>query len=103
MKKFWKINFNSDTKQSLEFLSVDKDYILIVMDKTSDIMKCKNDDGHKYFFICHNDEGYNHHMWGWGEENDEKWFYRNDYFYCGEVNLRKEKLKKLNDTIRRMD
>jgi len=102
MKKFWRINFNSDIKQSLEFLSVDKNYIDIVIDKTSDIMKCKNEEGHKYFFICYNDEdspNLYYNLWGWGEQIDEKWFRSREYFYCGEVNLRKEKIKKLNDTI----
>ena len=96
MKKFWKIRIDSDIRKSLEFLSVNKDYICIMVDKTSDLMKYKEEGG-KYFLICYDDlEPYlNYQGWGWGEESDFSWFSRRNFFYCGEVNLRKEKLKKI--------
>ena len=34
---------------------------------------------------------------GWGELEDYDWYIKVGYKYCGEINLRKEKLKKINE------
>ena len=41
------------------------------------------------------DEKYN--KFGWDELENYNYFIRNDYKYCGIINIRKNKLNKLND------
>ena len=96
MKKCWRIQNNTfaDIKDSLYKLKVEEEYINIILEDDSDPMRYLNQNPKpRYFYISYN--GDNKH-WGWFEEEyfNSKWL--KTYEFCGEINMRKEKLKKIN-------
>ena len=93
MKKFWRINNNPDLKKSLESLNLTNIYIELLLDDVLDFKEYLEKFGHAY--IGYNDSE-NHEIftgYGWCEDYD--FYISHGYFYCGEINLRKEKLLKI--------
>jgi len=89
MKKYWKIT-NSDVRIKLESLNFDKNLIKVYLNETSIFMfELKK---HQYVFVSYNDVDII--KFGWNGIN-ETFYIENGYKYCGEVLLRKEKIKKL--------
>jgi len=107
MKKFWVINIGknpseSDIRQLLKKLDLndidniisdffyDYDYEpIIYLTKSDKIIFCMS--------IERVDCVYNSEYFGWGELDEYNWFINNDYKFCGNISLRKEKLKKINE------
>lgn len=102
MKKFWKIRIDNNLRQKMEYLKVSKNYIEILLDDYSEFMDYVNyPDEFKFVIISLNGihHKYSHNYdynWSWGGEGDYNWYIEKGYKYCGEINLRKYKLKKLN-------
>ncbi|MBN1214226.1 MAG: hypothetical protein JXA99_02165 [Candidatus Lokiarchaeota archaeon] len=86
MKKYWKIRNDADIKLNLESINVPNSYIDILLEEDSDFMNHLKIS--KFIHITKGDCGF-----GWLE--DEEYAKYNFWSYEGEVNLRKEKLKKI--------
>lgn len=96
MKKFWKVRADNFFKTNLESLSVDNKYINVLTDPSNSPLEYVNITNSKYIIVCYDsDEKYN--KFGWDELENYNYFIRNDYKYCGIINIRKNKLNKLND------
>lgn len=100
--KIWKIRNNTDIKYAMIHIQVRPEYINFLLSIDSDFMYyLDGKDGNtkpKYVYVgwIEKNEGwFNDKNWGWFEENNTEILLR--YKYCGEINLRKEKIKKLND------
>jgi hypothetical protein len=83
----------------MEYLKVKPDYIHILLEDGSAFMEYLNENPKpKCVYISHTIE-YDFN-WGWFEDDD---VYINEilsdgtHIYCGEINLRKEKLKRLKN------
>lgn len=101
MKKFWKIRNNSDIKLCMEYLHVEPNYIEILLEETSDFMKYLNKDPKpKCVYISVDDNERTYSVFGWFEDKDLSYMLSINYKYCGEINFRIEKLKKLNEQFR---
>jgi hypothetical protein len=99
MKKYWKLQNTSDIKQCLQKLNVGSNYIEILLEEDSAFMIYLNESPKpKYVYITYKFEKYLHNYFGWME--DESLGILNGWQFCGEINLRKEKLKKLNEEHR---
>lgn len=104
MRKFWKILNNSDIENSMRYLHVNSDYIKVLLEEDSEFMKYLNKNNPKYVHISQSDtNGYklnynldNFEGFGWGQEDDIDFFISYNYEFCGIIDFRKEKLKKLN-------
>lgn len=99
MKKYWKIRTNSDLKTSLKILKVPDNYIKILLEDDSNVMNHINDENPEYILITYN-EGLNTietEYFGWDKIDNEYWIECYGYKFSGTINLRKEKLKKLNE------
>lgn len=90
--KYWKI-YKSDVELCLKKLNIPFDYIESITCYGSDLIKHLEKFG--CAFILYNSK---EKRWGWVEE--EEWVKNKGYNNCGEVRLRKDKLKKLNDKFR---
>ena len=103
MKKCWKIRNDADIKRCLFKLNVNEYYINIILEEDSDPMCYLNQiPKPNYIYIAHEPDYRGSGLeWGWFEEE-----YFNDpivqkkYKFCGEINMRKEKLEKLNEKFR---
>jgi hypothetical protein len=88
----------------MEYLKVRPDYIHILLEEGSDFMEYLNDNPKpKYVYISctkskssswFEGDGFD---WSWFEEDYEKHMSSQGCKYIGEINLRKEKLKKINE------
>lgn len=96
MKKFWIIDIGknstiSDIKEILKILKFDD------INEIIDGFFCYVDEPIIYLIeknkIIFSD---NNGRFGWGELEDFDW-YMESYEYCGKINIRNEKLKKLNE------
>jgi hypothetical protein len=99
MKKFWTVRTNSDLKSSLLFLKIPDNYRKIILENDSEVMNHIKNDNVDYIIITYNDE-VNHistGFFGWDIMENYDHFPNYNYIFCGTVNLRKEKLKKLNE------
>lgn len=100
MRKFWVINIGknpsiSQIKEILKILKFDDinriiDYFFC--DKNCDPVVYLTEENKIIF-------SYNNGKFGWGELKDFDW-YMESYEYCGKINIRNEKLKKLNEKSR---
>ena len=103
MKKYWRIQNTSDIKQCLQKLNVDSNYIEILLEDDSDFMRYLNDNP-KYVYITYKDSDHKYYqgnIFGWIEEEFIDYYSKKeDWQFCGEINMRKEKLKKLNGDFR---
>ena len=103
MKNCWRIRNDADIEQCLHKLNVDSNYIKILLEEDSDPIRYLNQiPTPTFIYICYENNidkytnnVYNH--WGWFEEE----YFNNEtltkYKYCGEINLREKKLKKLEE------
>lgn len=92
MKKYWKVRAE-DFKQSLEKIGVNSNYINILIDPVNDPMKyLKNS---KYIYISYN--SHSHCSFGWEKIENVDFYINNNYEFAGTINLRKQKLDKLNE------
>ncbi len=88
MRKYWRIRNDADIEQCLHKLNVDKDYIKIILEEDSNPMLYLNQTPKPdYIYIIYRSD------WGWGW--DEEYSMSPGYQFCGEINMRKEKLKRL--------
>jgi len=92
MGKIWKIPNNKDIRLALEYLKIEKSYINILLEEDSDFDKYLKE-GNDYVLIIFDG------TFGWVEY---EYFseYKNKHKYCGIVDFRKNKLKKLNAKFR---
>jgi len=106
MKRFWKILNNFDIENCMRYLDVKSNYIEILLEEDSVFMRylekrpmyvyiCQSDDDHNYFENSNDFGGF-----GWGEESHFDFFISENYEFCGTIDLRKEKLKKLSGKFR---
>ena len=106
MKKVWRLRNDADIEQCLYKLNADSDYIKILLEDDSDPICYLNQNPKPiYIYISYEYDDhmlqymqgklYNH--WGWFEEEYFDDSMMQEYEFCGEINLRKEKLKKLNE------
>ena len=104
MKKFWIINIGKNPSKSdiiyiltkINFVNINgivHDFFLSDGSNLGPIAYLKT--SNKIIFS----EGYNNDetQFGWGELKHYDWFIEHEYKYLGEINLRKEKLKKVNE------
>ena len=87
--KFWKIYNNSDIRLCLKKINMPNNYSNIILDDFSDMIKQLKEVG--YAYVLYNSK---EKRWGWSE--DAEYLERNSYKNCGDINLRKEKILKLN-------
>lgn len=97
MKKFWKIRVDNFFKESLVFLGVDDEYINILMDNSCAIMEYVYEHPSDYIYISYNSNDISYNKFGWDEIEHYDNYIKEKYEFCGIVNLRKDKLKKLNE------
>ena len=96
MKKFWRIRNDPDIRQCLNKLNVDEDYIKILLEEDSDFIKYLNEEPiPRYVYITFNLERHRdiNNYFGWMK--DESFGILKGWQFCGEINMRKEKLTKL--------
>jgi len=87
MKKFWIINIgkNPSNKTIRYVLSLLNFYNpMIYLEKSDKIIFSVEDIG-------------KNNQFGWGKLEHYDWFINNDYKFSGNISLRKEKLKKINE------
>lgn len=96
MKKYWKVRVDSYFKKSLKNLGVDDEYIEILTDKYNSPMEYVREHNSKYIFICYDSDEKSDNKFGWEEIENADYMEKN-YDFCGIINIRKDKLKKLND------
>lgn len=89
-KKYWKVKTdNLNFRQSLEFINVPESYIKI-LEKNCLIET-------KYIFITYHKKSTEDYCdFCWCDIDEINWLRAHDFKYYGEINLRKDKLKKLN-------
>lgn len=89
----------------MQYLDVKSNYIEILLEEDSAFMRYL-EKRPMYVYICHSDSDYNYFNsndfggFGWGEDVHLDFFISENYEYCGEINLRKEKLQKLSGKFR---
>lgn len=95
MKKYWRIRNDADIELCLHKLNVGSDYIKILLEEDSDFMKYLNTKA-EYVYITYKLEKHQdiHNYFCWME--DEGLGLLHNWKFCGDINLRKEKLKKIN-------
>lgn len=101
MIKFWKILNNSDIKLSLEYLKVDKQYIDIILDDDSSFQSYLKEN-FKYVCISYDDDWISFgSKFGWFEGDDDSISHMlsKGCVFAGNVTLRKQKLKKLENIV----
>lgn len=94
MKKFWIVKFDKYFKDSLKYLGVDNYFINTITDsenQPNDYIKMSK---YNCFYISYDS---NDRKFGWDRIENYSFFRNNKYEYCGTINLRKEKLKKLQN------
>jgi len=98
MKKYWKVRYDSDMLEKLKHINMPNNYIKILLEEDSDMMKCL--ESSNYVYISYNDDikDISANKFGW--EKCDDYFKNKGYEYLGEINLRKEKLKKLKNNER---
>lgn len=100
MKKFWKIKNDKYVNEKLKYINVGTDFIASLNSGQSELsFYIDSEKNIKHFYVSFNEDSLYDQKWGWGEENDYEWYTSNSYQYAGEVNLRKDKLLKINETI----
>jgi hypothetical protein len=93
--KYWIIRTTENMLECLKFLGIHEDYIPIMLNNSLDYLIAKEK---KYICLCYK---YEDRDFYWLEFKYRFTLKKNDYKYGGEINLRREKLKKLNETFRR--
>lgn len=97
MKKFWKVRADNSFKANLESIGVNKEYINILMDNSCAIMIYINEHPSKYIYVSYNSNDMSYNKFCWDEIEHYDNYIKENFEFCGIVNQRKEKLKKLND------
>lgn len=97
MKRFWKVKVDNFFKKSLISLGVGDEYINILMDNSCAIMEYVNEHPSEYIYISYDSNDISNNKFGWDEIEHFDNYIENGYTFCGIVNMRKDKLKKLND------
>ena len=105
MKKFWKVKVR-DLKESLEFLENDKKLqikadLCLFFEFDNFVVRilynCFLDPKIvDYIYICYNA---NNTLWYWETYDKYQELINEKFVYCGVINLRKEKLEKINEKI----
>jgi hypothetical protein len=101
MKRYWKVRV-SNLKESLIYLGVVQSYIKILLN--NELIQ-----QYKYIYIIFDEDTiFDKTCRGWGWNNIDtiysnssyySYLIKNNFEYCGEVNLRKLKLEKLNGKV----
>lgn len=97
MKKFWKVRADNSFKKNLESIDVNEYYINVLTNKYNEPLEYVKNSDSKYIFVCYDSNDISDNKFGWGQIEDYNFFINNDFIFCGTINNRKEKLKKLND------
>lgn len=91
--KFWKIYNNSDIRLCFKKINMSNNYANIILDDSSYMMKQLKEIG--YAYVLYNSK---ERRWGWSE--DAEYLENNSYKNCGAINLRKDKILKLNEKFK---
>lgn len=98
MKKVWKVKNDLDIEFCFEKIGMSNEYMEILLEDDSDFSNyLKTSD---WVYICYDDEHDSHHCtlgFGWFEFGYlEEFSSYSNFEYLGEINLRKEKLLRIN-------
>ena len=98
MKKFWKVRVDANYKKTLQSLGITDWYIDILTDKNYEPMEYIKAENSKYIFISYNSKYRDSNKFCWERIDNYEYMMKN-YTFCGTINVRKDKLKKIYETI----